>query len=114
MSAGTKQMIGAALLFILAAAAWLNRQKIFSDLAPNSAKKLYSEKITIGTEIWPGYLALYVAQDRGYFKEAGLDVEIKSYVGQAPRETIQRLREGENAGTGQFNPGRFERTPAGL
>ncbi len=44
--------------------------------------KLYNGKITIGTVSWPGYLALYVARDKGYFKEAGLDVDIKRYTSQ--------------------------------
>ncbi len=42
--------------------------------------KLYQGKIVIGIETWPGYLALIVAQEKGYFKEAGLDVEIKRYL----------------------------------
>jgi NitT/TauT family transport system substrate-binding protein len=36
--------------------------------------------ITIGTETWPGYLALYVAQEKGYYRDEGLDVRIKRYV----------------------------------
>ncbi len=44
---------------------------------------LHYEKITIGATIWPGYLLLYVARDKGFFKELGLDVEIKTYVSQA-------------------------------
>ena len=40
----------------------------------------YAGTITIGTETWPGYLALYVARDQGYFRDAGLHVEIKRYV----------------------------------
>ena len=31
-------------------------------------------------ETWPGYFPLLVARDKGYFKEVGLDVEIKRYV----------------------------------
>ena len=45
--------------------------------------QLYKGKITIGTAIWPGYLGLYVAQEKGYFKEAGLDVDINLCVGLA-------------------------------
>ena len=44
---------------------------------------LYKGKITIGTAIWPGYLGLYVAQEKGYFKGSGLDVDIKLGVGLA-------------------------------
>lgn len=44
---------------------------------------LYKEPITIGVAPWPGYLALYVANGKGYFKEEGLDVRIKNYPGLA-------------------------------
>lgn len=43
--------------------------------------KGYQGKITIGMETWPGYFPLIVARDKGYFKEAGLDVEIRRYIG---------------------------------
>jgi NitT/TauT family transport system substrate-binding protein len=42
----------------------------------SSAEPLYKGKITIGTAIWPGYLGLYVAGEKGFFKEAGLDVDV--------------------------------------
>jgi len=41
--------------------------------------KLYAGKITIGYTTWPGYLGLYIAQDKGYFKDAGLNVDVKGY-----------------------------------
>lgn len=44
------------------------------------AKKLYPGTITIGMETWTGYFPLIVARDKGFFKEAGLDVVIKRYV----------------------------------
>ncbi len=47
---------------------------------PPQGKGLYPGKITIGMETWPGYFPLIVARDKGYFKEAGLDVEIKRYI----------------------------------
>ncbi len=40
----------------------------------------YAGKIVIGTETWPGYFPLYVAEERGYFREEGLDVDVKRYV----------------------------------
>ena len=43
-------------------------------------KAIYRGKIIIGMETWPGYFPLIVARDEGYFKEAGLDVEIKRYI----------------------------------
>ncbi|MBI2340475.1 MAG: ABC transporter substrate-binding protein [Deltaproteobacteria bacterium] len=41
--------------------------------------KLYPGKIVIGGVDWPGYLALYVARDKGFFKEEGVDVEFRIY-----------------------------------
>ena len=40
---------------------------------------LYPGKITIGLTEWPGYLPIYIADEQGYFKQAGLDVQIKKY-----------------------------------
>ena len=45
-----------------------------------NSQSLYKDKIIIGMETWPGYLPLIVAQDQGYFKQAGLNVEVKRYV----------------------------------
>lgn len=42
--------------------------------------KLYPGKIAIGMETWPGYIALIIARDKGYFQEAGLNVEIIRYI----------------------------------
>ena len=50
------------------------------QLSAVKSKKLYKDKITIGAAVWPGYLCLAVAEEKGYFKEAGLTVEIKWYV----------------------------------
>ncbi len=44
-----------------------------------SNESLYPATITIGTVVWPGYVGLYIARDNGYFREAGLNVELKSY-----------------------------------
>lgn len=44
-----------------------------------TTERLYPGKVTIGHVPWPGYLGLYVAIDKGYFADAGLDVEIRSY-----------------------------------
>ena len=46
-----------------------------------SNSDLYKGKITIGYTLWPGYLGLYLARDKGYFIEAGLDVDLKLYPG---------------------------------
>lgn len=44
-------------------------------------KGLYQNKITIGYVVFPGYFPLIVAHEKGYFKEEGLDVDIRQYVG---------------------------------
>ena len=41
--------------------------------------KFYQGKITIGYTTWPGYLGLYIAKEKGYFKDAGFDVDVKGY-----------------------------------
>lgn len=43
-------------------------------------QNLFKGKLVIGAETWPGYLALFVARDKGYYREEGLDVEIKRYI----------------------------------
>ncbi len=50
-----------------------------NNWAGEKAVKLYQGTITIGENPWPGYVALYVARDKGYFRDAGLNVEIKPY-----------------------------------
>lgn len=40
----------------------------------------YQGTIHLGTVQFPGYATLYVARDKGFFKEAGLDVALKNYV----------------------------------
>ncbi len=36
-------------------------------------------KTIIGYVVWPGYLGLYIANEKGYFEKAGLNVEIRAY-----------------------------------
>jgi len=62
--------LGLVLVFILAGA-WLGYQKMAA----------LAKKIILGAETWPGYLPLFVARDKGYFRELGLNVEIKRYPG---------------------------------
>ncbi|MBI5728815.1 MAG: ABC transporter substrate-binding protein [Candidatus Magasanikbacteria bacterium] len=45
----------------------------------STTTRLYPGKITIGYDKWPGYIGFYIANEKGYFKEAGLNVEFKSY-----------------------------------
>lgn len=39
------------------------------------------EKIVVGRVDWPGYLGLIIADKKGYFKDEGLDVEVRRYPG---------------------------------
>ena len=40
---------------------------------------LYQGKIRIAVTSWPGYLGFYIADKKGFFKDAGLNVELKYY-----------------------------------
>jgi NitT/TauT family transport system substrate-binding protein len=55
---------------------------ILASCSPSleTEKKLYSEEITIGLNYWPGNIAIYLAKEKGFFEDAGLNVNIKSYV----------------------------------
>src|SRR3989344_4584222 len=69
-----------AIVFCIAGISLFGYKQIFSLQAVKpQTEKFYQGKITIGYTFWPGYGALYLASDKGYFKEAGLDVEVKPY-----------------------------------
>ncbi len=40
---------------------------------------LYPGTIRIGYAPWPGYIAFFIAQEKGYFTEEGVSVELKAY-----------------------------------
>jgi len=42
-------------------------------------KKFSEKKVVFGMTKWPGYMPLYIAKDQGYFDDAGLNLEIKTY-----------------------------------
>ena len=54
---------------------------LLGDSENQKSGKLYKGKITIGYVVFPGYFPLIVAHEKGYFKDEGLDLEIKQYVG---------------------------------
>ena len=58
------------------------------------------EKIVIGRVDWPGYLGLIIADKKGYFRDEGLDVEVRRYPGLT--ELLRGYRSGEIQG--KFNP----------
>lgn len=60
-------LLGAAIIFFL----WGNVQK--------SKNGLYQDPISIGVVDFPGYAALFLADEKGYFKEAGLNVTLKKF-----------------------------------
>ncbi len=78
-------IIGAIILIIvLVTSAWYFTSQPSVSKALQ-AVKLYKGKIVIGyIKGWPGHVGLYLARDKGYFKEAGLDVELRSYDGGTP------------------------------
>ena len=57
---------------------FLPRQVQAAD-APKKGE-FYTGPVIIGTETWPGCFPLYVAEEKGYFKKAGLNVQVKLYV----------------------------------
>ena len=71
-----KYWLGILFLILVIAVFWFGFPKIFNIKKQDN---LYHAKITIAMETWTGYFPLIVARDKGYFKEAGLDVEIKRY-----------------------------------
>ncbi|MBI4457971.1 ABC transporter substrate-binding protein [Candidatus Uhrbacteria bacterium] len=63
----------------LAAIAWFGYQKFTTTTTTTK----FPGKITIGHTPWPGYIGLYIAADKGFFKDNGLDVDLKAYPGLA-------------------------------
>lgn len=68
-----------AIVALAGAASWLGYRRFGRSEEAQRPPNLYSGLITIGAETWPGYLALFIAQDRGYFQEEGLRVRVKRY-----------------------------------
>ena len=61
---------------VIVVAGWFGYKEYFTT---TTTTELYPDKITIGYVSWPGYLGLYIANEKGYFKELGLDVDIRAY-----------------------------------
>lgn len=77
LSQKKKNIIAIALL----ALAFLLFIYIFFPYLPSQFRQEseYSGKVVIGMVRWPGYVPFYVAQEKKYFNDQGVDVEIKSY-----------------------------------
>ncbi|MFZ4517508.1 MAG: ABC transporter substrate-binding protein [Microthrixaceae bacterium] len=50
-----------------------------SDSDETSASSGGTEKLTIGYSAWPGWFPLAVAEKKGFFKDQGLDVDLKFF-----------------------------------
>jgi NitT/TauT family transport system substrate-binding protein len=50
------------------------------------------KKIQVGHDLWIGYSGVFIAKDKGYFDEAGLDVQFKPF--SSPGETLAALATG--------------------
>jgi NitT/TauT family transport system substrate-binding protein len=50
-------------------------------------------KVIVGHDLWIGYSGVFIAQEKGYFKEAGLDVELKPFSN--PGETLPAMAAGK-------------------
>ncbi len=68
--------VGAALALLLGLAL---RQRHGTEQHAPAAPRTFSGTVSIGIVTWPGYLALLVADQAGYFRDAGVEVTIKRY-----------------------------------
>src|SRR4051794_38227046 len=57
-----------------------------SAAAPEPAKPI---TLTVGHDLWVGYSGVFIANELGYFKDAGLDVKLKSFSN--PGDTLPAL-----------------------
>lgn len=58
-----------------------------------SASAEAAEKLTVAHSTWIGYGALYIAKEKGYFDEAGVDVELK--IIEASSDAIAAMQGGQ-------------------
>lgn len=75
-----KLIVGIVIVLLLSTGGWIFSRQQFKKNSDNS-KTLYHGTIVIGYTLWPGYLGLYVASDKGYFAQEGLSVEVRKYDG---------------------------------
>lgn len=73
------------LFVILGSTGLFGYQQFFSNKQALKPKTGYTGNIKIGYIAgWPGHLGLFLARDKGYFKEEGVHVELKKYEGGTP------------------------------
>ncbi len=71
---------GGALVFVISASiAWYWFEASSPKMSDMPVAKIEAQKVVIGYTPWPGYIAFFVARDKGYFADEGLDVELKNY-----------------------------------
>lgn len=66
---------------------------VFLTVACGSSAQAENEKLVVGHDLWIGYAGAFVADAKGYFDEAGLDVEFKQFPG--PGDTLPALIAGQ-------------------
>ncbi len=67
----------AVLATLILIAGWtIYRQNANPSSSSRPPRSSFSGTIVIGTATWPGYFPLYVAKDKGYFKDEGVNVEV--------------------------------------
>jgi len=64
---------------LLAIVGWGIFWMVSGSQSESKSGQFYQGKIRIALTPWAGNLGYYIADSKGYFKQAGLDVEIKSY-----------------------------------
>ncbi|MEK7561686.1 MAG: ABC transporter substrate-binding protein [Patescibacteria group bacterium] len=72
-------LLGVTAAMLLAAIGWGIFQAATDPSTESKPGQFYQGKIRIGVTSWPGYLGLYIADYKGFFKDTGLDVELKYY-----------------------------------
>jgi NitT/TauT family transport system substrate-binding protein len=78
----------------------------------NKQTSLYSGKIKMGVGLWPGNIGFYVAQEKGFFKDLGLDVDIKVYESLA--EESKDYQSGEIVGRGNLTLDAIQEAQQGI
>jgi NitT/TauT family transport system substrate-binding protein len=62
------------------------------SLATFAARPASADPLTVGYSDWPGWVAWQVAIDKGWFKEAGLDVKFQWFDYSLPWKPSPRAR----------------------
>lgn len=66
---------------------------IAASIAISGAAQAENQKLVVGHDLWIGYAGAFVAKEKGFFEEVGLDVEFKQFPG--PADTLPALISGK-------------------